>query len=506
VKQGANKFGGTMRMLGALTNKACLLGLGRCFVGSNDYLYDAIGASADTSMGVVTAGYLASHLAYYHYTAKSYITVSVEGERFPWTTGSVTVAANNANGSNRTIHHAQGFDNRTPTSGLGTVQLVTPALTRWFSPPRDWTWGAIGILRIEFVSPASGPTNEAILQPASVSTDMGTSAGAISNVIDQSGLSAGYVDKATNFDAFITSAPSHDSSLIANTWTSTSGATIGNVDFDLGGTFFLQSFALWNLGGGNSENITGITLLADDNASFSSPVILGSVAVNPNTGPVGSVLAEVFAFAVTAASHVRMQITSNNGDLNFTQLGEVAFELAGDMDNDGIPDAFETNTGTFVSATDTGSDPNDADSDDDGLDDGAEVALGTDPNEEDSDGDLVCDGNMQVGVCTKAGPDNCPFVSNFGQANSDTLAAGDDCQCGNVDGIAGVTSADVARARENLLGISLGGPFDATRCNVIGDSDGGVSDCDIADIFVLQRFLAGSPVTVENACDAYAAP
>jgi hypothetical protein len=245
--------------------------------------------------------------------------------------------------------------------------------------------------------------------------------------------------------------------------------------------------------------------LADDNASFSSPVSLGSFTPNPNTGPIQSVLPEVFNLTVASASHVRMQITSNNG-ASTTGFGEVAFELAGDVDDDGIPDVFETNTGTYVSPTDTGTDPNDADTDDDGLDDGAEVALGTDPNDEDSDGDLVCDGDMQVGVCTAAGPDNCPFVSNFSQANSDTLAAGDDCQCGNVDNIGGVTSADVTRAQENLLGIALGGPFDATRCNVIGASDGGVSDCDIADIFILQRFLAGSPVTVADACDAYGGP
>jgi hypothetical protein len=69
-----------------------------------------------------------------------------------------------------------------------------------------------------------------------------------------------------------------------------------------------------------------------------------------------------------------------------------------------------------------------------------------------------------------------------------------------------VTAADVARAQENLLGTPLGGPFDPTHCNVIGPSDGGVSDCDVADIFVLQRFLSGSPVTVSNVCDAYTVP
>jgi hypothetical protein len=52
-----------------------------------------------------------------------------------------------------------------------------------------------------------------------------------------------------------------------------------------------------------------------------------------------------------------------------------------DDDNDGLADAFETNTGVFVSSTDTGTNPNDADSDDDGFVDGAEVVAGTDPND-----------------------------------------------------------------------------------------------------------------------------
>jgi hypothetical protein len=335
---------------------------------------------------------------------------------------------------------------------------------------------------------------------------MGTDNGDISNVGNQSGLSSTYVDKATIFDTYIASTPTHSNAVDGNFWTSQSGTTTGNVDFDLGGTFFLQSFALWNYGDNNDINITGITLLADDDASFSSPTVLGSFTPNPNMGPSVSVDPEVFSFTITSASHVRMQITSNNGDPAITAFGEAAFELAGDLDGDGIPNAYETNTGIYVSPTDTGSDPNDADSDDDGLNDGAEVELGTDPNNEDSDGDLVCDGDMQVGTCTAAGPDNCPFVANFSQVNGDSLAAGDECQCGNVDGIDGVTSEDVARAQENLLGNPLGGPFDATHCNVIGVSDGGVSDCDIADIFALKRFLAGFPVPIENSCAGYGAP
>jgi MYXO-CTERM domain-containing protein len=51
-----------------------------------------------------------------------------------------------------------------------------------------------------------------------------------------------------------------------------------------------------------------------------------------------------------------------------------------DTDGDSLADVHETNTGSYVSPTDTGSDPLDPDSDDDGFADGVEVAAGVDPN------------------------------------------------------------------------------------------------------------------------------
>lgn len=55
-----------------------------------------------------------------------------------------------------------------------------------------------------------------------------------------------------------------------------------------------------------------------------------------------------------------------------------------DDDNDGLLDSVETNTGVFVSETDTGSDPLNPDSDGDGIEDGQEVAAGSDPNQPDA--------------------------------------------------------------------------------------------------------------------------
>jgi len=154
VKQGAAKFGGTMRMLGALTTKVCYYRNGGCSLGNNNWRYDAIGTSASTSNGVVTKGYIATYKAYYYHTALMQTsTVNAEGSRFPWTTGSVTVTAT-GRGPHRTVHYQQGFDNRTTSTGggaKGTIQMVTPVLTRWLQPAVNFETGGIGILRIKFV-------------------------------------------------------------------------------------------------------------------------------------------------------------------------------------------------------------------------------------------------------------------------------------------------------------------------------------------------------------------
>ncbi len=55
-----------------------------------------------------------------------------------------------------------------------------------------------------------------------------------------------------------------------------------------------------------------------------------------------------------------------------------------DDDNDELLDVVETNTGIFVSPSDTGSDPLDTDTDDDTFDDHLEVSVGTDPNDPES--------------------------------------------------------------------------------------------------------------------------
>jgi hypothetical protein len=153
VKQGGAKFGGTMTMLGALTSKACYYRHGGCSLGSNNWRYDAVGTPAHTSLGVVTRGYVVTYRAYhYHTNLMQMSTINVEGLRFPWTTGSATVTAT-ARGPHKTVHYAHGYDNRNTTTltGKGTIQLVSPVLTRWLQPASNYETGGMGILKIKFM-------------------------------------------------------------------------------------------------------------------------------------------------------------------------------------------------------------------------------------------------------------------------------------------------------------------------------------------------------------------
>jgi len=85
-----------------------------------------------------------------------------------------------------------------------------------------------------------------------------------------------------------------------------------------------------------------------------------------------------------------------------------------DGDSDGLWDVFETNTGTYVSPLDTGTDPNNPDSDGDGLTDGDEVNThGSDPNLTDSDHDGWTDlQEVQAGT-GPADPLDAPGVLSF---------------------------------------------------------------------------------------------
>lgn len=113
----------------------------------------------------------------------------------------------------------------------------------------------------------------------------------------------------------------------------------------------------------------------------------GAVGVN---GPI------VLPFAGQGSNPINEVIAVNAADVqdlrdglfyvNIHTLAFPAGEIRGqlvrvpDTDQDLLLDIYETDTGMFVSPTDTGTDPNNPDTDGDGVRDGVEVELGFDPN------------------------------------------------------------------------------------------------------------------------------
>ena len=68
------------------------------------------------------------------------------------------------------------------------------------------------------------------------------------------------------------------------------------------------------------------------------------------------------------------------GDLSIGGIEIGSYTPPIDSDCDGLDDSVETNTGVYLSASDTGTDPNLSDSSGDGFTDGEAVAAGVDPN------------------------------------------------------------------------------------------------------------------------------
>jgi hypothetical protein len=168
------------------------------------------------------------------------------------------------------------------------------------------------------LSAAAGP----IVGAAVVVTDMGVwvpGTTDLANVADQSGLSAAYTSGVDDFGTYLAGAPTH-TSVGGTDWVSELGTTTGYVEFDLGALMVVDAMAIWNMAFGNplqlSAAVTEFDLFANGNLLGSYTI--GAPAVNPS-------LAQVIGFSPVAAQIIRMEITANNGSLDYSALGEVAF-------------------------------------------------------------------------------------------------------------------------------------------------------------------------------------
>ncbi|MEM9257635.1 MAG: hypothetical protein AAGA91_19520 [Pseudomonadota bacterium] len=160
--------------------------------------------------------------------------------------------------------------------------------------------------------------------------------------------------------------------------------------------------------------------------------------------------------------------TPNRGAIGNSTFRVNSLEVAAlppvDTDEDGLFDDVETNTGVFVDENDTGTDPNNPDSDGDGLLDGAELTFGTDPTDTDSDDDGVPDG-AEVG----AGTD--PSVSQF--------------PC-DLDSVVGLSLGDLLLLQQHQTRARLLTSNEEIFCDIDFDNE-----VNLADFLLLQQLLLG---------------
>jgi len=165
------------------------------------------------------------------------------------------------------------------------------------------------------------------IQPASASTTVASlfSAG---HTIDQSGLSTGYTSGVTDFNTYITSGPTAFHGFGANVWAAAEGIRSGNFDFGLGGTYPIDAMAFWNAFNDPSA-VRQFNILVDDNTAFSSPVDLGTFTASNTLGTGGNTAAEVFTFAATSASFVRLRILNTWSGSSYSIVSnEAAFRAS----------------------------------------------------------------------------------------------------------------------------------------------------------------------------------
>tara|TARA_E500000318_G_scaffold78594_1_gene73457 strand:+ start:5180 stop:7462 length:2283 start_codon:yes stop_codon:yes gene_type:complete len=171
--------------------------------------------------------------------------------------------------------------------------------------------------------------------------------------------------------------------------------------------------------------------------------------ISGNSGNNGTWKVEVTNEAGTTAAEFNYRVYADS-DSDGLSDGQEEFVLGtdpndNDSDDDSLLDGAETNTGTWVSASDTGTDPLSNDSDSDGLLDGVETNTaeymdasdtGTDPNDPDTDNDGLLDGaetNTNVYVSssdTGTHPLNTDSdadgYSDYVETNTGTWASSDD--------------------------------------------------------------------------------
>jgi hypothetical protein len=152
------------------------------------------------------------------------------------------------------------------------------------------------------------------------------------------------------------------------------GVDVSNVATHANGWEFEFDITALGVGNGEAEQVKFLALIIADGVNLSPNQVLGSLPNSTDLGGWGSFQATNFE---TISGTQSVTAVVNNADADGDGIPN---STDTDDDNDGLLDTVETNTGIFIDSDDTGSNPLVADTDGDGLNDGAEVAAGKNPN------------------------------------------------------------------------------------------------------------------------------
>lgn len=169
------------------------------------------------------------------------------------------------------------------------------------------------------------------------------------SVIDQSGLTMGYVDGVTDFATYIAQAPAHDSTGPDDYFAGFSPSPDRPIDFDLGASFGILQLALWNYPLGSRGAILDFEVYTANTVDFLDAMLVGSfTALNDGGGEFLPQMngVQVFDLLDTNARYLRIRVLTSVDldevfDLtnSFTLFGlsEVAFDT-GPVSSTEIPE------------------------------------------------------------------------------------------------------------------------------------------------------------------------
>lgn len=177
----------------------------------------------------------------------------------------------------------------------------------------------------------AGSASAAVIGASTVSSPQGDFGGSypLLNIINQSGLSAGYVSGVTDFASY--TATTTGVGLAGAGFTGTESNGPQQFTFDLGSSTLIDAIAIWQ--SGSVGSVATFELYADDDGDFSNGVgalLLGSTALASQVTN-----AQVFNFAAVSTRFVHLNGLSSLQPPDYYGLNEVIFNGANSVPEPG---------------------------------------------------------------------------------------------------------------------------------------------------------------------------